>query len=91
MNKAELVAAVAEKTNSTKKDAEAAINALLETVEESGIKEGDCAFAVLAQAGANETSVKAAIDAEDSSITFTLDSNGANDSTLINWMVVRNS
>ena len=38
MNKAELVAAVAEKTNSTKKDAEAAINALLETVEESLVK-----------------------------------------------------
>lgn len=33
MNKAELVAAVAEKTNSTKKDAEASINAFLETVE----------------------------------------------------------
>ena len=33
MNKAELVAAVADKTNSTKKDAEAAINAFLETVE----------------------------------------------------------
>ena len=32
MNKAELVAAVAEKTNSTKKDAEASINAFLETV-----------------------------------------------------------
>ena len=38
MNKAELVAAVAEKTNSTKKDAEAAINALLETIEESLVK-----------------------------------------------------
>ena len=33
MNKAELVAAVAEKTNSTKKDAEASINAVLETIE----------------------------------------------------------
>ncbi|MBO7520792.1 MAG: hypothetical protein J6T16_00955 [Opitutales bacterium] len=57
----------------------------------SGIREGDCAFAVLAQAGASETSVKAAIDAENSRITFTLDSNGANNSTLVNWMVVRNS
>ncbi|MBR4598103.1 MAG: hypothetical protein IKO42_06895 [Opitutales bacterium] len=57
----------------------------------SGIKQGDCAFAVLAQAGANETSVKAAIDAENSRIAFTLDSNGADNSTLINWMVVRNS
>ena len=35
MNKAELVAAVAEKTNSTKKDAEASINAFLETIEEA--------------------------------------------------------
>lgn len=35
MNKAELVAAVAEKTKSTKKDAEVAINAFLETVEEA--------------------------------------------------------
>ena len=35
MNKAELVAAVAEKTNFTKKDAEAAINAFLTTVEDA--------------------------------------------------------
>lgn len=35
MNKAELVAAVAEKTGFTKKDAEASINALLSTVEEA--------------------------------------------------------
>ena len=33
MNKAELVAAVAEKTNFTKKDAEVAINAFLPTTE----------------------------------------------------------
>ena len=38
MNKAELVAAVAEKTNFTKKDAEVAINAFLATVEESLVK-----------------------------------------------------
>ena len=40
MNKAELVAAVAEKTNSTKKDAEATINAFLETVEQA-LKDGE--------------------------------------------------
>ena len=40
MNKAELVAAVADKTNSTKKDAEASINAFLETVE-GALKKGD--------------------------------------------------
>ena len=40
MNKAELVAAVAEKTNSTKKDAEASINAFLETVTKA-LKKGD--------------------------------------------------
>ena len=38
MNKAELVAAVAEKTNFTKKDAEAAVNALLATVEDALVK-----------------------------------------------------
>ena len=38
MNKAELVAAVADKTNSTKKDAESAINAFLETVEKALVK-----------------------------------------------------
>lgn len=38
MNKAELVAAVAEKTNFTKKDAEVAINALLSCVEEALVK-----------------------------------------------------
>ena len=35
MNKAELVAAVAAKTNFTKKDAEVAINALLQSVQEA--------------------------------------------------------
>lgn len=35
MNKAELVAAVSAKTNFTKKDAEAAINALLQSVQEA--------------------------------------------------------
>lgn len=38
MNKAELVAAVAEKTNFTKKDAETAINAVLNCVEEALVK-----------------------------------------------------
>ncbi|MEG0924833.1 MAG: HU family DNA-binding protein [Anaerovoracaceae bacterium] len=38
MNKAELVAAVAEKTSFTKKDAEVAINAFLASVEESLVK-----------------------------------------------------
>ena len=40
MNKAELVAAVADKTNSTKKDAEALLNAFLETVE-GALKKGE--------------------------------------------------
>ena len=38
MNKAELVAAVAEKTNFTKKDAEAAVNALIASIEEALVK-----------------------------------------------------
>ena len=38
MNKAELVAAIAEKANFTKKDAEAAVNALLATVEDALVK-----------------------------------------------------
>ena len=38
MNKGELVAAVAAKTNSTKKDAEAAVNAFLASVEEALVK-----------------------------------------------------
>lgn len=38
MNKAELVAAVAEKTGFTKKDAETAINAFLTAVEDSLVK-----------------------------------------------------
>ena len=35
MNKAELVAAVAEKTNFTKKDAEVALNAVIASIEEA--------------------------------------------------------
>ena len=38
MNKAELVAKVAQETNSTKKDAEAAINAFLKTVQPALVK-----------------------------------------------------
>ena len=38
MNKAELVAAVAEKTNFTKKDAENAINAMVSSIEEALVK-----------------------------------------------------
>ena len=38
MNKAELVAEVAKKTNFTKKDAETAINAFLETVQKALVK-----------------------------------------------------
>ena len=38
MNKGELVAAVAEKAGLTKKNAELAVNALLETVEETLVK-----------------------------------------------------
>ena len=38
MNKAELVAAVAEKTNFTKKDAELAINALVASIEDALVK-----------------------------------------------------
>ncbi len=57
----------------------------------SGIKPTDCAFAVIAQAGGSETTVKAAINAEDNKVIFTLNANGTNNSTLINWMIVRNS
>lgn len=57
----------------------------------SGIKENDCAFAVLAQAGGSETKVKAAINSESGKVVFTLDANGTKNSTLINWMIVRNS
>ena len=35
MNKAELVASIAEKSNLTKKDSEAALNALMRTIEET--------------------------------------------------------
>ncbi len=38
MNKAELVAAVAEKTGFTKKDAETAINAVVKSIEEALVK-----------------------------------------------------
>ena len=38
MNKADLVAVIAEKTGFTKKDAEATINAFVSTVEEALIK-----------------------------------------------------
>ena len=38
MNKAELVAAIAEKANFTKKDAEAALNAVTASIEEALIK-----------------------------------------------------
>ena len=38
MNKAELIAAVAEKTGFTKKDAEAAVNAVTASVEEALVK-----------------------------------------------------
>ena len=38
MNKAELVAAVAEKTGCTKKDAEAAVNAFVGTIEDALVK-----------------------------------------------------
>ncbi|OPL07808.1 MAG: DNA-binding protein [delta proteobacterium ML8_F1] len=39
MNKSELITSVSEKANLTKKDAEAALNALLSTIEET-LKEG---------------------------------------------------
>ncbi|MDD7511566.1 MAG: HU family DNA-binding protein [Peptostreptococcaceae bacterium] len=41
MNKAELVAAVAEKTNFTKKDAEVAVNAFLTCVQDALVKGDD--------------------------------------------------
>lgn len=41
MNKAELVAAVAEKTNFTKKDAEVAVNAFLSCVQDALVKGDD--------------------------------------------------
>lgn len=40
MNKAELIAAIAEKTEFTKKDTEATVNAFLETVQET-LKKGE--------------------------------------------------
>ena len=40
MNKSQLIAAVAEKSNMTKKDAEAAVNAVTETII-SALKDGD--------------------------------------------------
>ena len=40
MNKAELIAAVAEKTEFTKKDAEAAVNAVVSSVEDA-LKNGE--------------------------------------------------
>ena len=40
MNKAELIAAVAEKTDFTKKDAEVSVNALISTIE-GALKKGD--------------------------------------------------
>lgn len=40
MNKAELITAVAEKTGSTKKEAETAVNAFVTTIEEA-LKKGD--------------------------------------------------
>ena len=40
MNKAELIASVAEKANLTKKDSESAVNAFVATVTES-LKKGD--------------------------------------------------
>lgn len=39
MNKAELVASIAEKSNLTKKDAENALNAFMKTIEEALVKE----------------------------------------------------
>jgi len=38
MNKAELIAAVADKTGFTKKDAEASVNALISTIEDALVK-----------------------------------------------------
>ena len=40
MNKSELIAAIAAKTGSTKKDAEASLNAFVEVVEETLVKGG---------------------------------------------------
>lgn len=39
MNKSELIASIAEKSELTKKDAEAALNAFMQTIEETLIKE----------------------------------------------------
>lgn len=64
---------------------------LTDSLTISGIRENDCAFAVLAQAGGSETKVKAAVNPEDGKVIFTLDANGSNGSTLVNWMIVRNS
>ena len=67
-------------------------SALTDEIAISSLKAGDSAFAVIADAGTSSaTSVKASVDSENSKITFTLNQNGANDSTLINWLVVRNA
>ena len=67
-------------------------SALTDEIAISSLKAGDAAFAVIADAGTSSaTSVTAGIDAESSKIKFTLNQNGVNDSTIINWMIVRNA
>lgn len=55
----------------------------------SSIKEGDIAFASIAKAGASEKAVNASISAQKDAIEFTLDSNGVNSQTTINWILIR--
>lgn len=58
----------------------------------SSLKSSDSAFAVITDPGTSTaTIVKASIDSENSKIKFTLNQNGVDDSTIINWMIVRNA
>lgn len=65
--------------------------ATTDTMALGGIKSGDAVFAVIAEAGGSATSVKGQINEDATAVTFTLNQNGANGSTVINWMVVRNA
>lgn len=55
----------------------------------ASIKDGDIAFATIAKAGASEKAVNAAISSQKDAIEFSLDSNGVNSQTTINWILIR--
>lgn len=66
--------------------------ALTDEISISSIKSGDIAFAMISTAGTGSaTAVKASIDSENSKIKFTIDQNGVDASTILNWMIVRNA